>query len=72
MRLLEARGATKTATELRQMFTNIDVDHNRHLSFLEWACGYYQRSYDDLNTFADEAARELAMMEVSKCVVVSL
>jgi Ca2+-binding EF-hand superfamily protein len=64
MRLLEARGATKTATELRQLFNNIDIDRNRHISFLEWCCAYYQRSYEDLNTFADEAARELAMQEV--------
>lgn len=63
MRMLEARGATKTATELRSLFTDIDRDRNRRISFLEWCCAYFQQSYEDLSTFADEAARDLARAE---------
>jgi hypothetical protein len=43
MRLLEARGETKSFKELRQMVADIDVDQNHKLSFLEWACGVFSK-----------------------------
>jgi len=50
MRLLEARGNVKSFKELRQMVSDIDVDKNRKLSFLEWACAIYSKSWDVLWT----------------------
>lgn len=41
MQLLEARNNTKTFVELRQLVADIDLDHNRKLSFLEFACAIF-------------------------------
>jgi len=49
MRLLEKRNQTKTFKELRQMVADIDLDKNRKLSFLEWACAIYSKSWDKLH-----------------------
>jgi len=50
MRLLEKRNETKTFTELRQMVADIDLDKNRKLSFLEWACAIFNKSWVNLHT----------------------
>lgn len=41
MQLLEARHETKTFVELRQLVSDIDLDQNRKLSFLEFACAIF-------------------------------
>jgi len=48
LRLLESINSTKTARELRDMVSEIDKDKNRKLSFLEWACAFFQKSWDTL------------------------
>jgi hypothetical protein len=50
MHLLEKRGETKTFKELRAMVESIDLDRNRKLSFLEWACAIYKKSWQKLHT----------------------
>ncbi len=63
---LEHRGTVKTATELRTMVGDMDKDKNHLLSFVEWCCAYYGKSYEDLNNFVDEEARERAMEEAMR------
>ncbi len=50
LRLLENRHETKTFKELRQMVIDIDIDQNRELSFLEWACAIFNKSWAQLHT----------------------
>jgi hypothetical protein len=50
MRLLESRNETKTFKELREMVADIDLDKNRKLSFLEWACAIFKKSWVTLHT----------------------
>jgi len=50
MRMLEARGETKTFKELRQMVSDIDLDKNRKLCFLEWCCAVFKKSWQVLHT----------------------
>ena len=45
MMLLEGRGIVKTAKELRAMVSTMDVDNNHRLSFVEWCCAIFERSY---------------------------
>jgi hypothetical protein len=61
MRLLEHRGSVKTAKELMEMVGDMDRDKNLRVSFIEWCCAYYQKSYDELFNFVDEDARRLAV-----------
>lgn len=63
MMLLESRKETKTALELRETFSAIDIDKNHKLSFLEWCCYVYQKDYQETNNFVDAEAREAAMAE---------
>eukprot|EP01038_Epipyxis_sp_PR26KG_P008708 gene8708-11767_t len=63
MKLLEARGETKTATELRAMIADIDKDKNHCVSFLEWCVCIYHKNWEELNDFVDEEARARAMEE---------
>jgi len=49
LRLLEYRGETKRVVELRQMVKEMDYDHNRELSFLEWSCAYFNKSWRELH-----------------------
>jgi hypothetical protein len=60
---MEYRSATKTATELRAMIADMDKDKNRKLSFIEFACAYFQMPFDELNNFVDEDARRAALAE---------
>jgi 2-hydroxychromene-2-carboxylate isomerase len=66
MMLLESRGETKTAVELRAMVAEIDMDHNHTVNFLEWCCAIYNKSWEDTNNFADDDARLAAMEEAKK------
>jgi len=50
MRMLEARGEAKTFKELRTMVSEIDLDKNRKLCFLEWCCAVFKKSWKDLHT----------------------
>lgn len=64
MMLLEYRGETKTVKELKNMITGLDADSSGKLSFLEWCCGYYEKSWVDLHEFTDTKAYETAMEAV--------
>lgn len=66
MMLLESRGETKTARELREIFSKIDVNNNRKLSFLEWCCYLYDKDFQETNSFVDADARNAAMAEVQR------
>lgn len=63
MMLLEHRGCAKTAVELRALLADIDKDKSHSVNFLEWLCFWFKKSYDDLNDFVDEEARERAYAE---------
>jgi len=63
MMLLERRGDTKTALEMRETFARIDVNNNHKLSFLEWCCYVYDKDFAETNNFVDAEAREAAMAE---------
>jgi len=64
MRLMESRNNTKTFVELRDMVVEIDVDKNRKLSFLEWACAIYGKSWEKLHTLKVVDPEEIARLEV--------
>ena len=59
MMLFEGRGEAKTASELRDL-VYAQKDKNSRLNFLEWLCVVYDKTYADVNSFADDAAREIA------------
>lgn len=59
--LLEHRSMTKTASQIRGMISAMDADKNHNVSFIEWCCAVFEKSYDVLNDFADEEAREKAL-----------
>lgn len=63
MMLLEHRGSTKTFQELRAMISDMDVDNNHRISFIEWCCAVFHKPYAELNNFADEEARQAALAE---------
>jgi hypothetical protein len=65
MMLLEHRGCAKTAVELRALLTDIDKDQSHSVNFLEWLCFWFKKSYDDLNDFVDEDARDRAYAEAA-------
>jgi len=61
LRLLEQRGTVVTASELMGMINNMDHDHNGRITFLEWCCTYYMKSYDEMFVYVDEESRQLAL-----------
>jgi hypothetical protein len=61
LQLLEDVEQTKTATELRRALKEMDKDKNRKLSYVEFCCCYFEKSYEELNNFADEGARQAAL-----------
>lgn len=65
MMLLEHRGETKTALELREMVREMDKNRDHKLNFLEWACCRYRKSWEELHTFADENARQAALTQMA-------
>jgi hypothetical protein len=64
--LLEHRGEVRTATELREMIAGMDADKNHRLSFVEFCCAYFHKSFDNLNTYVDEDARAACLAEAMK------
>lgn len=66
MMLLEHRGSAMTAKELIDWVGATDRDHNNRITFVEWCCASFQKSYDELFTFVDEEARERAMEEAMR------
>eukprot|EP01092_Planopodium_desertum_P005003 TRINITY_DN21287_c0_g1_i2.p1 TRINITY_DN21287_c0_g1~~TRINITY_DN21287_c0_g1_i2.p1 ORF type:complete len:342 (-),score=112.37 TRINITY_DN21287_c0_g1_i2:100-1125(-) len=67
MQLLEARGDTHTFKELRAKVSEIDLDKNRNLSFLEWACFVFNKSWVELHSKSvDPAALKAAMERAAK------
>jgi len=66
MMMLERRGEVKTAKELMDMVGDMDKDNHHRITFVEWCCAVYKKSYDDLFTFVDEAAKERAMAEAMR------
>lgn len=64
--LLEHRGQVRTARELREAVGDMDKDHNHKLSFIEWLCFHFKKSFEDLNNFVDDEARTKAMEEAMK------
>jgi len=66
MHLLESRNQTKTFRELRSMVAEIDLDQNRKLSFLEWACAIFSKSWQELHSPSvdpEEVAAALRLQE---------
>ena len=64
MMLMESRGLVKSAFELRlitSQFGEEKID-SRSLNFLEVCCTVYGASWDALNDFVDEDARERALL----------
>ncbi len=55
-----------TAKELIEWVGVTDRDHNNRITFVEWCCASFQKSYDELFTFVDEAARERALEEAMR------
>lgn len=55
-----------TAKELMDWVGATDRDHNNRITFVEWCCACFQKSYDELFTFVDEEARERAMEEAMR------
>ena len=49
LRLLEARGETKTAADMREMVKELDSDANGKLSLLEWCCAIFGKSWEELH-----------------------
>lgn len=66
MMLLEHRGSVMTAKELVEWVGGIDRDHNHRITFVEWCCAFFKKSFDELFTFVDEDARQRAMEEAMK------
>lgn len=64
--LLEHRGMTMTASEIRRSIEEMDSDHNHMIAFVEWCCAYFHKSYEELNDFADEDARATALAAAMK------
>ncbi len=65
LRLLEARKETKRFVELREMVKDMDYDKNRELSFLEWCCAYFSKSWKDLHRpSADQSEVEAKLTQL--------
>lgn len=47
-KLLEKSGQTMTSQEFRKVMESIDINKNRKVSFLEWACYKLQVTWDDM------------------------
>jgi hypothetical protein len=48
--MLEARGEAKSLKEIRLLVQDIDLDRNHKLSFLEWACAIFAKSWEELHS----------------------
>jgi hypothetical protein len=61
MMFFEHRGNTKTAQELRKMFSEFDANNDHLLSFVELFCGLYGKKVEEFNDFATEEERQAAL-----------
>jgi len=66
MMMLERRGEVKTAKELMDMVGDMDKNKDHRITFIEWCCALYKKSYDDLFYFVDEEAKQRAMAEAMR------
>ena len=67
MMMLEHRRETKTFAEMRSAVRDIDLHAKRNLSFLEWSCGCFDKSWIALHTcknvmITDEMREEMAFL----------
>lgn len=64
MMLMESRGLFKSAFELRLITSQFGEDKSdvRSLTFLEVCCAVYGTSWEALNEFVDEEARDRALL----------
>ena len=60
--LLEDRNLTKTATELRELLKDMRKNKGKNVSFVESACSFFSKDFDELNNFDDEEAKERASL----------
>jgi hypothetical protein len=58
--LLEDRHLTKTATELRELLRDMRKSKSKNISFVEFACSFFNKNFDELNNFADEESKTRA------------
>jgi Ca2+-binding EF-hand superfamily protein len=65
MLMFEKRGSVKTARELRQLVMAMDQNKNKRLSFAEWLCAHFKKSYEELD-YGEKAVRRKAMEEAKK------
>jgi len=70
LRFLEVQNKTKTARELRALIAEMDQDANGKLSFLEYACATFNKSFDLLLTITADieeiAAAEKFFLEAAE------
>ena len=66
MRLLEARNETKTYTELVELLKSIDADMDGKISFLEFACSVFRKSWTDLHAEIEVAVQRTQAMSIAE------
>jgi hypothetical protein len=71
LRLLEHNGLPKTAIELRELVP-CEADGTRKITFLDICCVFFEKSFDELNNFSDEASREIALKEARELEMVAI
>lgn len=64
--LLEDRNQTKTATELREILGEMRKGESKNITFVEFACSFFGKNFEDLDNFVDEEAKEIAKKEAEK------
>ena len=65
MMMLERRGEVKTFAEMRSAVRDIDLHAKRNLSFLEWACGVFDKSWIVLHTCKNVAITDAMREEMA-------
>ena len=51
MRMLESRGQAHSLHEIRELVKEMKMDETtKKLSFLEWACAVFKKSWEELHT----------------------
>jgi uncharacterized membrane protein YqiK len=60
MMLMDRRGSTMTASELRAMIAGL-FDEAKLISFVEFCCAIFKKNAEELNDFASESARAKAL-----------
>ena len=65
MMMLESRREVKTFAEMRSAVRDIDLHAKRNLSFLEWACGVFDKSWIVLHTCKNVAITPEMLAEMA-------